>query len=75
MSMLTIIIEAKYYQALVVSPKTPREVAGLYWGYDIRMADSISKVFTHSPYPVSLRIEYFQFLQTIKLIDMYAVRL
>ncbi|CAG8642766.1 4237_t:CDS:2, partial [Paraglomus occultum] len=43
--------QAKYYQALAVSPKTPREVAGLYWGYDIRMADSISKVFTHCPYP------------------------
>ncbi|KAG0170081.1 hypothetical protein DFQ28_002515 [Apophysomyces sp. BC1034] len=36
--------------AKVVSPKTPREKAGLYWGYSIRMASSFSRVITESPY-------------------------
>ncbi|CAH1764841.1 11737_t:CDS:2 [Entrophospora sp. SA101] len=36
--------------AKVVSPKTPSE-NGIYWGYQIRLANSISKVFTESPYP------------------------
>ncbi|CAG8521029.1 4012_t:CDS:2 [Ambispora gerdemannii] len=40
-----------YIQAKVVSPKTPREESGLYWGYQIRLADSISKVFTECTYP------------------------
>ncbi|KAI8140331.1 putative RNA methyltransferase, partial [Fennellomyces sp. T-0311] len=33
-----------------VSPKTPREKAGLYWGYHIRLASSFSRVITESPY-------------------------
>ncbi|KAI9015801.1 putative RNA methyltransferase [Phycomyces nitens] len=36
--------------AKVVSPKTPREKMGLYWGYSIRLASSISRVMTESPY-------------------------
>jgi predicted SPOUT superfamily RNA methylase MTH1 len=35
-----------------VSPKTPREQYGLYWGYRTRMADTISKVFTECPFEV-----------------------
>ncbi|CAJ0765844.1 1312_t:CDS:2, partial [Entrophospora sp. SA101] len=42
--------ESKYIKAKVVSPKTPSE-NGIYWGYQIRLANSISKVFTESPYP------------------------
>ncbi|KAI7861757.1 putative RNA methyltransferase [Spinellus fusiger] len=34
----------------VVSPKTPREKAGIYWGYTIRLASSFSRVITESPY-------------------------
>ncbi|KAG2223108.1 hypothetical protein INT45_008956 [Circinella minor] len=33
-----------------VSPKTPREKAGHYWGYHIRLASSFSRVITESPY-------------------------
>ncbi|KAH8551298.1 putative RNA methyltransferase [Umbelopsis sp. PMI_123] len=33
-----------------VSPKTPREVLGLYWGYTIRLAGSFSRVLTESPH-------------------------
>ncbi|KAI9315623.1 putative RNA methyltransferase [Dichotomocladium elegans] len=33
-----------------ISPKVPREKAGLYWGYSIRLASSISRVLTESPY-------------------------
>ncbi|KAF9356001.1 hypothetical protein BGX34_010156 [Mortierella sp. NVP85] len=41
----------KYFTGTVVSPKTPREETGYYWGYQVRLADSISKVFTESPFP------------------------
>lgn len=43
----------KYFMGTVVSPKTPREETGYYWGYQVRLADAISKVFTESPYAVS----------------------
>ncbi|CAG8474515.1 8202_t:CDS:10 [Ambispora leptoticha] len=43
-------VNNSYIQAEVVSPKTPREELGLYWGYQIRLADSISKVFTECAY-------------------------
>ncbi|KAJ3089773.1 hypothetical protein HK102_005536 [Quaeritorhiza haematococci] len=34
----------------VVSPKAPRETYGLYWGYNVRLASSISRVFSESPF-------------------------
>ncbi|KAI8638722.1 putative RNA methyltransferase-domain-containing protein [Parasitella parasitica] len=34
----------------VVSPKVPREKTGLYWGYNIRLASSFSRVMTECPY-------------------------
>ncbi|CAI2170246.1 5116_t:CDS:10 [Funneliformis geosporum] len=37
-------------KAKVVSPKLPKQ-HGLYWGYNIRIADAISKVFTECSYP------------------------
>ncbi|KAK4985957.1 hypothetical protein LTR50_005620 [Elasticomyces elasticus] len=33
-----------------VSPDTPREEAGYYWGYSTRLAPSLSAVFTECPY-------------------------
>jgi predicted SPOUT superfamily RNA methylase MTH1 len=36
--------------AKVVSPKTPREKGGLYWGYNIRLASSFSRVMTECPF-------------------------
>ncbi|CDH60171.1 ci114 protein [Lichtheimia corymbifera JMRC:FSU:9682] len=40
----------KPINAKAVSPKVPREKSGLYWGYSIRLASSISRVMTESPY-------------------------
>ena len=40
----------KQLRTEVVSPAEPREKKGLYWGYAVRMADSLSAVFAQSPY-------------------------
>lgn len=34
----------------VVSPQQPRKETGIYWGYNVRIANSISEVFSRSPY-------------------------
>jgi hypothetical protein len=34
----------------VVSPKKPREQAGIYWGYSVRMASGLNGVFNECPY-------------------------
>lgn len=34
----------------VVSPSEPRTIAGVYWGYTVRVAPDLSSVFTGSPY-------------------------
>lgn len=34
----------------VVPPSLPREVLGVYWGYSVRLATSLSEVFTKAPY-------------------------
>lgn len=36
----------------VVSPSTPREKSGLYWGYSVRMANNLKDMFTECPYEV-----------------------
>lgn len=36
--------------AEAVSPSTPREAAGYYWGYSVRRCSSLSNVFTESPF-------------------------
>ncbi|KAL4427495.1 hypothetical protein ABPG74_015198 [Tetrahymena malaccensis] len=41
----TLDIEQKYYSADVVSQKEPKEKMGLYWGYQVRLADNLSQVF------------------------------
>lgn len=33
-----------------VSPTAPREDLGIYWGYEVRIANSFSEVFTKCPY-------------------------
>lgn len=35
---------------VVVSPTEPRRKLGLYWGYEVRLAATISDVFAHCPY-------------------------
>lgn len=34
----------------MVSPNLPRTESGLYWGYTVRLADSLSQVFSKSQY-------------------------
>jgi len=36
-----------------VAPSVPREQFGIYWGYNVRLAAGLSKVFSECPYPVS----------------------
>jgi len=40
----------KNYKGKVVSPRQPREKHGLYWGYQIRLAKSISDVFKQTSF-------------------------
>ena len=42
--------EAKKLKGKIVSPKVPWSDAALYWGYTVRLASSLSKVFTESQY-------------------------
>ncbi|KAG1438754.1 hypothetical protein G6F56_012533 [Rhizopus delemar] len=42
--------------ARVVSPKVPKEMNGIYWGYQIRLASSFSKVMTESTYEYDFSI-------------------
>lgn len=34
----------------IVSPQQPRKETGIYWGYNVRIANSISEIFSRSPY-------------------------
>jgi len=36
--------------AACVAPETPRTEAGIYWGYNVRNADSLAAVFTECPF-------------------------
>lgn len=36
--------------ARLISPRLPTQTTGIYWGYSIRLASSISKVLTETPY-------------------------
>ncbi|XP_046982251.1 putative methyltransferase C9orf114 isoform X2 [Schistocerca americana] len=42
--------EAKRTRAAIVSPVTPRAEMGVYWGYTVRVASSLSAVFTQCPF-------------------------
>ncbi|CAH0382601.1 unnamed protein product [Bemisia tabaci] len=37
-------------QGKIVSPTTPKEEAGLYWGYTVRVASCLQEVFSNCPY-------------------------
>jgi methyltransferase len=43
--------KAKKLKGKIVSPSEPRRATGIYWGYNVRIANSISQVFSQSPYP------------------------
>ena len=40
----------KVIKGKVVTPSTPREELGLYWGYSVRFAPTLTSVFTKSPF-------------------------
>ena len=40
----------KVIKGKVVPPSTPREELGLYWGYSVRFAPTLTSVFTKSPF-------------------------
>uniref|UniRef100_A0A8D8WG69 Methyltransferase C9orf114 n=1 Tax=Cacopsylla melanoneura TaxID=428564 RepID=A0A8D8WG69_9HEMI len=42
--------DEKRLKGLVVPPSLPRHEGGLYWGYNVRIANSLNEVFTQSPY-------------------------
>ncbi|KAL0832657.1 hypothetical protein ABMA28_000848 [Loxostege sticticalis] len=41
---------SKKLKGKIVSLTTPRAETGVYWGYTVRIANSLSQVFTQSPY-------------------------
>ncbi|CAG9861025.1 unnamed protein product [Phyllotreta striolata] len=41
---------SKKYKGIVVAPSTPRRETGAYWGYSVRIATSLSKVFSQCPH-------------------------
>uniref|UniRef100_A0A182JQ37 Uncharacterized protein n=1 Tax=Anopheles christyi TaxID=43041 RepID=A0A182JQ37_9DIPT len=43
-------LKSKKIRAKVVTPAQPRQETGIYWGYTVRIANSLSQVFTKSPY-------------------------
>ncbi|XP_010876621.1 putative methyltransferase C9orf114 homolog [Esox lucius] len=42
--------DSKVHKGVVVAPHKPRTEGGLYWGYSVRLASSLSKVFTECPH-------------------------
>nr|XP_023017553.1 LOW QUALITY PROTEIN: putative methyltransferase C9orf114 homolog [Leptinotarsa decemlineata] len=42
--------QSKKRKGVVVSPTTPKSETGVYWGYSVRIASSLSKVFSQCPY-------------------------
>lgn len=49
------LLELKRFEGTAVAPSEPREKEGLYWGYTVRVADSLTQIFTQSPYKVRHR--------------------
>ena len=47
---LTAPLSAKVLTGVAVSPDAPREEAGLYWGYQTRLAAGLSHVWSESPF-------------------------
>lgn len=42
--------DSKRQKGIVVSPSTPKQESGVYWGYTVRNAGSINEVFAKCPY-------------------------
>uniref|UniRef100_A0A336M442 CSON009462 protein n=1 Tax=Culicoides sonorensis TaxID=179676 RepID=A0A336M442_CULSO len=43
-------LKSKKLKGSVVSPSEPRKETGIYWGYSVRIATSLTDIFTKSPY-------------------------
>lgn len=43
-------LRSRKVRGTVVSPSQPRTETGVYWGYTVRIAKSLSDIFTKSPY-------------------------
>ncbi|XP_022919644.1 putative methyltransferase C9orf114 homolog [Onthophagus taurus] len=41
---------SKKLKGLIVPPKTPKIETGVYWGYEVRLANSLSQVLSQCPY-------------------------
>ncbi|KAF2896337.1 hypothetical protein ILUMI_09844 [Ignelater luminosus] len=41
---------SKKIKGLIVGPNLPRQETGVYWGYTVRLANSLSQVFSQCPY-------------------------
>ena len=42
---------SKKLNGIIVSPSLPHAETGTYWGYTVRIAQSLSNVFSQAPYP------------------------
>ena len=43
-------LKSRKIRGKIVSPSQPRLETGIYWGYNVRIANSLSQVFTKCPY-------------------------
>lgn len=43
-------LKSRKIKGTIVSPSLPRAETGVYWGYQVRVAKSLSEVFTGSPF-------------------------
>lgn len=43
-------LKSKKLKGKIVPPSEPRSRTGIYWGYNVRIANSLSQVFSQSPY-------------------------
>lgn len=41
----------KKIKGIIVPPSLPRSETGIYWGYTVRLASSLSEIFSKCPYP------------------------
>ena len=58
----------------VVSPSVPRERAGIYWGYSVRVANSLTEVFTGPAFKVVFKIDELRTAESKYLISVGRIR-
>lgn len=55
---------SKKLKGVIVSPSTPLKELGVYWGYSVRLAKSLSQVFSQSPYKDGCVYIYYSVMQS-----------